>query len=232
MTALWLTRARLREAPSVAALARLLVPEGANAQVAAAHRLVWALFSDGAERRRDFLWRQDKPGEFMALSARPPNAQGDIFSVESKPFEPELAVGDRLQFRLHANPVISQVQGGGPSGKRPRGKRQDVVMHALFSVPRAERADVRFGIAQQAGREWLNRQGVAHGFSLSEEISVDGYETVRIPRVGGKPAQFSVLDFEGVLEVTDPVRFLAVVANGFGRARAFGCGLMLIRRAR
>jgi CRISPR system Cascade subunit CasE len=41
-----------------------------------------------------------------------------------------------------------------------------------------------------------------------------------------------VLDFEGVLEVTDPVRFLAALANGFGRARAFGCGLMLIRRAR
>ena len=67
---------------------------------------------------------------------------------------------------------------------------------------------------------------------MSGEVGVDGYETVRIPRAGGQPAQFSVLDFEGVLEVTDPMRFLAALVNGFGRARAFGCGLMLIRRAR
>jgi CRISPR system Cascade subunit CasE len=231
MTPLWLTRARLKDAPSVAALARLLVPADANEQVAAAHRLVWALFSDGAERRRDFLWRQDKPGEFVALSTRPPNALDDIFTVESKAFEPALVVGDRLQFRLHANPVISQPLGKGQPGKRPRGKRQDVVMHALFLMPNEERAEARFGIAQQAGREWLLRQGATHGFALPGEVAVDGYETIRIPRAGARPAQFGVLDFDGVLEVTDPPRFLAALGTGFGRARAFGCGLMLIRRA-
>jgi CRISPR system Cascade subunit CasE len=32
--------------------------------------------------------------------------------------------------------------------------------------------------------------------------------------------------------VKEPDRFLAKLAQGFGRARAFGCGLMLIRRTR
>jgi CRISPR system Cascade subunit CasE len=43
---------------------------------------------------------------------------------------------------------------------------------------------------------------------------------------------FGVLDISGVLEVRDPARFLARLIQGFGRARAFGCGLMLIRRVR
>jgi len=35
----------------------------------------------------------------------------------------------------------------------------------------------------------------------------------------------------GALEIADPAAFLARLAQGFGRAKAFGCGLMLIRRA-
>jgi CRISPR system Cascade subunit CasE len=41
-----------------------------------------------------------------------------------------------------------------------------------------------------------------------------------------------VLDINGVLTVKDPERFLVALASGFGRARAFGYGLMLIRRVR
>ena len=41
----------------------------------------------------------------------------------------------------------------------------------------------------------------------------------------------SNLDFEGQLEVTDPVVFLEKVKAGFGPQKAFGCGLMLLRRA-
>jgi CRISPR system Cascade subunit CasE len=33
-----------------------------------------------------------------------------------------------------------------------------------------------------------------------------------------------------VLEVTEPQAFVAAVLRGFGKAKAFGCGLMLIRR--
>lgn len=238
MTALWLSRIALKRDAPVAALARLLVPEGRGDQAAAAHQLVWALFSDGPERRRDFLWRQDQPGRFLTLSARPPNPLHELFAIEQKPFEPALEAGDRLRFRLHANPVVAQ-----PLGADRRGKRQDVVMHALHCVPKGERAPVRFQTATEAGRAWLARQGAAHGFAPVGEVGVDGYGTLRIPREDEKsrrpgsrskppaPIRFGVLDFDGTLKVTDPARFLAALPQGFGRAKAFGCGLMLIRRA-
>ena len=42
---------------------------------------------------------------------------------------------------------------------------------------------------------------------------------------------FSSLDFDGVLELSNPDTFLAGVERGFGAAKAYGCGLMLIRGA-
>ncbi|MBX6741041.1 MAG: type I-E CRISPR-associated protein Cas6/Cse3/CasE [Acetobacteraceae bacterium] len=226
MSGLWLSRARLCRDASVTALARLLVPEDAGERAAASHRLVWALFADGPERRRDFLWREEAPGRFLILSARPPEDIHRLFKLEMKPFAPALALGDRLGFALRANPVVAR-----PVAPGQRGRRHDVVMDALRDVPPGERAAARPEAVLGAGRAWLARQGLVHGFRLEGEVAVDGYETVSIPRGEGPPARFGVLDFAGVLTVQDPPRFLAALTVGFGRARAFGCGLMLIRRA-
>ncbi len=105
-------------------------------------------------------------------------------------------------------------------------------MDVLHAVPQGERAAARPEAVLAAGRAWLARQGEACGFTPADDIAVDGYDRVSIPRDPGKPAVFGVLDLQGVLAVDDPPRFLAALCRGFGRARAFGCGLMLIRRAR
>jgi CRISPR system Cascade subunit CasE len=227
MKELFLSRARLRRDAPVAALASLLVPEDAAARAAASHRLVWALFADAADRQRDFLWREEKPGHFMALSARPPDDSHHLFDLDFKPFAPNLSSGDRLGFTLRANPVVARTEARGQ-----RGKRHDVVMDLLRDVPRGERATARPEAALTAGRAWLARQGEAHGFTPIGDAAVDGYDSVRIPRADGKPAVFGVLDISGLLEVRDPSEFLTRLSQGFGRARAFGYGLMLIRRAR
>jgi CRISPR system Cascade subunit CasE len=228
VTALFLSRARLRRDAPLAALSPLLVPAAPDARADAAHRLVWALFSDGADRRRDFLWREEGPGRFLALSHRPPNPLHEIFELDTKEFAPCLAPGDRLGFALRANPVIARKAEGAA-----RSKRHDVVMDALHALPRGqERRLARPDAVIEAGRAWLARQGAAHGFEPGEGVAVDGYETVRVPRPGGPMLRFGRLDLEGELTVMDPPRFLEALAGGFGRARAFGCGLMLIRRAR
>ena len=227
MTALFLSRATLRRDASANALARLLVPDGASGRTAASHHLIWSLFADDADRRRDFLWRELQPGHFMALSRRPPTDPHELFELDSQPFAPALAVGDRLGFTLRANPVVARVDVPGQ-----RGKRHDVVMDQLHRSPGTDRATARPDAVLTAGRAWLARQGEMHGFSLVGDTAVDGYDRVRVPREGGKPAVFGVLDISGVLQVQEPVAFLAQLSQGFGRARAFGCGLMLIRRAR
>jgi CRISPR system Cascade subunit CasE len=55
-----------------------------------------------------------------------------------------------------------------------------------------------------------------------------GYRTWR--QRGGKGIALSTLDFEGGLAVTDPERLRVVLLAGIGPAKAFGCGLLLVRR--
>jgi CRISPR system Cascade subunit CasE len=232
MTRLYLSRVRLRDAAPVAALAGLLVGPDPDEHVARAHRLLWALFADGPARKRDFLWRDDggagwRRRTFLALSERPPDDRAGLFSVESKPFAPVLSPGQRLRFRLRASPSISIRAPG------KRGKRKDPVAHALAGMSAAERAERRYEVLQRVGHEWLARQGQGAGFRLPEGVPfrTDGEDWRSLPRGGGGRVSFSVIDVEGVLEVVDPAAFVASLAVGFGRAKAFGCGLMLIRRA-
>lgn len=237
MNALFLTRARLRKDVSVAAIRSLLSPADDSERFSAAHKVVWSLFSDGAERKRDFLWREAGPGFFYLLSERLPNDQLGLFEVdEPKLFEPHLKSGEKLKFMLRANATVSKA-----GEKGIRGKPCDVVMNAIHSTPPGERAVIRSRAVQSAGTEWLSKQGEKHGFALLSAGGNDGddeagsgqitsYRTLSIPR-RGKPARLGVIDFDGVLEVIDPERFVASIAQGLGRAKAFGCGLMLIRRA-
>ncbi len=41
---------------------------------------------------------------------------------------------------------------------------------------------------------------------------------------------FSAVDFTGVLTVADVDLFKVALFNGIGRSKAFGCGMLLIRR--
>ncbi len=226
MTGLFLGRASLKIDAPISALARLLVPGDAHDRAAAAHRLVWALFADGPDRARDFLWREEVPGRFMTLSARPPADPHGLFDLSFKQFEPALSPGDRLGFSLRVNPVVAR-----PVAKGQRGKRHDVVMNILHDIPVGARAEARPEAIAAAGQAWLARQGEAHGFKPLGQAACDGYNRIRVPHAKG-PAVFGVMDINGVLEVQDPGVFLAKLAAGFGRARPYGYGLMLIRRAR
>ena len=227
----YLSRVRLRRDASISALAPLLLGKigrgGPSRQPG--HHLVWSLFADGADRKRDFLWRETDAGEFLILSARQPEDRHGLFEIdEPKPFAPALEAGDRLGFSLRANPVVRRRH---PSHRRS--VKHDVVMDALRSHARGERAVQRFEIIREQGFAWLDRQGTKAGFKIgSADVAVDGYDQHRISRTKSSPAMlYSTLDYEGTLTVSDPVTLLPAIAHGFGAAKAYGCGLMLIRRA-
>jgi len=105
-------------------------------------------------------------------------------------------------------------------------------MHALSKHTPTERAAARQRGIEEAGAAWLARKGAAAGFSVdSDRLYIDRYERVRIPREDARAVVFSSLTFQGVVTVREPPLFLASILRGFGPAKAYGCGLMLIRRA-
>lgn len=242
---LYLSRARIRVArgEALSAIAPLLIPDDGTQRPGHAHRVLWLLFQDIPDAERDFLWRDEGNGRFMILSRRPPSDPLGLFTIDTKEFEPSLAAGDRLAFVLRANPVVTTKRAGvkkAAGNGKARGTRVDIVMDALKAVPKTDwiertgRAFERDRIAKAVGADWLARQGERAGFKIVREPEpvIGGYVQIPIERRHGRrPAGFSVLDFAGQVEITDPNAFLAKLAQGFGAAKAFGNGLMLIRRA-
>lgn len=218
-----------------------------------AHQALWRLLSCSSDQKRSFLFRAedrtDRPS-FLVLSNDRPEARGEgLWWIESKPFAPVLAGGQRLGFRLRASPVVRK-------GERVEGKknrrvhRHDVVMDLAMDLKREGKAlPDQATLTLQAGLRWLAAQGERSGFRLArasadaigddgilgpgEEaaLRVSGYRQHRLVRKGEAPVRFSSLDFEGILEVVDPTLFLTRVGQGFGPQKAFGCGLMLLRKA-
>ncbi|MFB2533182.1 type I-E CRISPR-associated protein Cas6/Cse3/CasE [Paracoccus sp. p3-h83] len=219
---LYLSRLRVARDPAVAALDALLDPAHDGARMDAHHRLLWSAFAGDPTATRDFLWRAEGQGRFLVLSPRPPGHSPLFDPPEVKPFAPDLVPGDVLEAVLRVNATRARKGVG----------RVDVVMDALHGVPRGERAAQRMAVAQVAAQDWLAGQGAQHGFDPLA-VAVQDYSTVALPGHRGKRAgqpQFGVLDLTARLRVTDPPAFVAKLAAGFGRAKAFGCGLMLIRR--
>lgn len=249
----YLSRVRLRteRGEALSAIAPLLVPDDSKSRPGHSHRILWLLFQQDVDSTRDFLWREEGAGRFMILSKREPADPHHLFEIETKEFSPVLAAGDRLKFVLRANPVAAtkRPDAGYVKSEKARGKRVDVVMHALWNIPRADRKAERERVTREAGATWLMAQGEKAGFKLAHEgdreLVVDGYAQIPVERRNDKrrPANYSVLDLKGEIEVVDPTRFLRKaflggqdeagheIAPGFGAAKAFGNGLMLIRRA-
>ncbi len=230
---LYLSRLSLARDAGNAALSNLLDPTDPSEAKNAHHRLLWTLFADGPDRTRDFLWRAEGQGRFFALSKRPPQPHALFAPPEVKEFAPVLAEGDRLTYVLRANATKDRAAISRLPKAEQKSRRVDLVMDLLRAVPKGSRAEVRQDMAKQAAEQWLGRQGAAHGF-ICEEIFVNDYSVVSLPRQKGRRethAKLGILDLSGTLRVTDPAAFVARLGQGFGRARAFGCGLMLIRRA-
>ncbi len=197
------------------------------------HQSIWKLFSDNPNRDRDFIYRldQERNRPFVyAASAREPLDRQDLWHIESKAYQPKLLSGMRLSFMLRANPIRTKRD---EAGKQ---HRHDVVMETKTCL-RSEKAEQSSDIStatliQEAGSLWLSARTEKNGFSLRPDLlRVDGYQQHRFFKgQGKKKISISTLDFIGILSVEDPTNFLQTLYKGIGPAKAFGCGMLMVKR--
>ena len=196
------------------------------------HQLLWQLFPDDPDAERDFLFKRDEARgfpQFYMVSAREPVDLKGVLEVETKTYQPQIAAGDRLAFTLRANPIRTR-KVDDHSKKR---KRDDVVMvlkkrYKADGVS-AEEMPSKAELSQEAGERWLNSRAERCGFEL-EAVRADSYQQHHHARKG-REIRYSSLDFHGMLSVIEPEKLTNALVNGIGPAKAFGCGLMLVRRA-
>jgi CRISPR system Cascade subunit CasE len=192
------------------------------------------------ENRCDLLYRgdisQDVPPILLVQTRDQPDwyGLGAGYLVNAPDFKPlalPVTPGQRLRFRLRANPT-----------KRVAAKNE-----RLGGVM----AGKRIGLATEADQlRWLLRKASVGGFSIPGEWvdakDPDSGEVIQLPnfRVDAIPdgrdrndkkdhgGEFLAVRFEGVLVVIDPITFRATVATGLGSAKAFGFGLLSVAPAR
>lgn len=211
------------------------------------HRLLWTLMpeamqadgkpaGDGGDRAA-FLWarapeRDGRPAWYVLGPG--PRAESAFFDIDSKPWAPALSVGDQLGFSLSVHATVDRMHE--PQHGRAGRHRVDVVMDAIHRAEQAGQTEARAALRRTAGAEalahWWQAQGERHGFAAEGTELVDyGMEPLGRRRGRGQRlTEIGVARLAGTLTVTDPEVFTRKLAIGFGRAKAFGHGLLLVRR--
>lgn len=149
--------------------------------------------------RPDWAWLGD-PGARDYLLQAP----------ETKSFELALAPGQRLAFRLRANPTAKHWREEGGESKAKR----DPLMR------------------EEEQRAWLERKGEASGFRVLH-LTIADEGTLRGRTAGDTrhALHFRAVRFEGILEVLDPDQLWQTVQNGIGSGKSFGFGLLSLAPA-
>ncbi len=218
------------------------------------HQALWQLFDLPAGSDRPFLYREYEQGGqtfYYVLSTLKPKLDHPFFTVQAKAFNPSFFVGQRLAFELRANPVSSLKNAQGKSS------RHDVLMLAKKSMM-SQGFDDAYSIDQamlDAGVDWITspERMQAWGVIIHPNLELSAYTQHRLRRtkqdleqqeqaqdsMNNKPIktknkliQFSSLDYAGALEIQDVDLFHNQMIKGFGKQKAFGCGLMLVRPLR
>lgn len=141
-----------------------------------------------------------------------PGARGYLLPVPEpnpwvKRFELRLEPGQRLAFRLRANPTVKKTDDDQKKKRR-----------AL--------------VDEEAQMAWLTRKGEQGGFRViaarvAKQGEINGWVESTPQR---QRYRLSAVQFDGVLEVTDPQRLHDCVANGIGSGKGFGFGLLSLAR--
>lgn len=200
-----------------------------NQKPYALHQSLWELFSDHADRKRDFLYRVEQRQSqplIYTVSVREPYRKHDLWYAESKDYKPKISEGMHLAFMLRANPIRTK------RDDENKQHRHDVVMEAKTRLRERGESKSLSVLIQEEGSNWLSSRAERCGFKINQDrVRVDGYQQHRFFKgKGNKEVILSTLEFNGQLAVIDAELFLETLYKGIGPAKGFGCGLMLVRR--
>jgi len=247
-------------------------------------------------KKRNYIYREEIAREqlgsssnvrgesiyYMVSKSKPTEPEYSLFEVETKSYQPQLAIGQILNFECRVNPVVTK-----------NAKKHDLVMDAQlvtlkglieeFSLEndlaaKPTKQDYKKTILAKGGEplkqrlidiltdnsryterlqqvstladllewtikaqvetaleNWWKKQGERCGFALVvddsglSKLQTSAYQWHAMPNKG-KRAGFSSVDFTGKLQMTDIEKFRIALFEGIGRSKAFGCGLLMIKR--
>jgi len=206
------------------------------------HQLLWNLFEGKSTRKNgkgkelaDFHYRADYPDKRLLVylvSDREPKNRDGIWDIQSRLYEPVIEKGQTWQFYLRVNPTISLYG-------RTKNKRHDGLMHAKRllqqSFEEQNRTPDRYEIwaaQQSAAKDWLiKRESKIGAYIDPANLIIDNYrQEIVVTNSSDDGIRFSSVDLTGLFTITEPEKLKEILFRGLGKSKAFGCGLMLVKR--
>ena len=198
------------------------------------HDFIWRLVSRSKSQKRDFLYRVEydeykNVKYLLLLTTHIIQSTGNMEIVVSPLYNPQIAEGQSLRFKLRANPIV----------KRKENEKQKEYGLIIDAKHQLKKKNLVCGVdyaldelIHEKGMSWLERKGLQHGFSVKNwEVSVSEDNEYSINSKDNKDFKIRTLDFEGKLTITDVELFINALHGGIGSAKAFGCGLLSVAKA-
>ena len=150
--------------------------------------------------------------------------------ADSKTFDPQFHIGQKLRFRLRANPTKRVAAKNERLGSVMLGKRVGLT---------TETEQIKWLLHKAEGGFTLPGGWVPAKHPETEEpillpnfrVDVVPEGRIRNGKVGHREGAFIAIRFEGVLNVADPVAFRTILENGIGTAKGYGFGLLSVAPA-
>jgi len=175
------------------------------------HKALWTLFPNiEPGSHAPFLFRIEKMNlskgaDLLVQSDYLPEKSSHLARVLAhKSWEPQFREGQRLIFSLRANPTKKI---------RDQDDRERKIRVPL--------------IKEEEQKNWLRRK-------LSDAGEIRALDIQNNPpiyfRKGSRAGKVVPVSFEGILEVQHPDALRQIWKNGIGPAKAFGCGMLMLKR--
>jgi len=181
------------------------------------HRVLWRVFPEDAEAKRDFLFRVEQSdyahAEILMQSDRRPEIPSDkVRILACKAYRPVFGPGHRLRFLLVANPI--KMINDESERKNARGETKKC------RVPL---------IREDEQRDWIKRK---FGDAASiEELTIDPASRIRFRKTKeDRVGKIQPVVYKGTLKVQIPEAMMTLVKTGIGPAKALGYGLISLAR--
>ncbi len=175
------------------------------------HKALWTLFPN-LERGTcaPFLFRIErmnlaKGADLLVQSDRLPEKYSDIARVLAhKPWQPQFRQGQTLTFSLRANPTKKI---------RDQNNRERKIRVPL--------------IKEEEQESWLRRK--LGDVGDVQELGIQKHPPIYF-RKGSRAGKIIPVSFDGILKVQNPDALRQIWESGVGPAKAFGFGMLMIKR--
>ena len=141
--------------------------------------------------------------------------------IDSKPIPTEWQPGKHLGFEILLRPTIRRARGSDRAGKECDAFQAEAEKHSKGMMAQSR---------EEVYADWLRARLESRGAAQLEDSTLAMFQRTRaVRKLHARPSEGPHALLRGTLTISDPAEFGRLLANGIGRHKAYGYGMLLLR---